>query len=180
MQFTASAELREKLERLSSLMPGTDLAGVIEQSVTEKLERLEAKRFGKVKKPKKNLADADTAPGVRGVSAPVRRFVWARDGGQCTYRSRDGKRCPERHRLEFHHDDPFGLGGDRGPDNIRLLCTLHNAYMADRVYGEEKMDRCRGSADRVREPTPSFELFPDGALLQGAWMSPATMHGPAP
>lgn len=63
-------------------MPGNDLASVIEAAVSEKLERLEAKRFGKTKKPRKSLEDADTSPGVRGISAPVRRFVWERDGGR--------------------------------------------------------------------------------------------------
>ena len=124
VQFTASAELRDKLERLAALMPGSDLASRIDTAVSEKLERLEAKRFGKTKKPRKSLEDADTSPGVRGISAPVRRFVWERDGGQCTYVSREGKRCPARERLEYHHDDPYGLGGDRSATNIRLMCKL--------------------------------------------------------
>jgi hypothetical protein len=47
VQFTASGELREKLERLQTLMPG-ELAEVIEAAVTEKLERLEAKRYAQV------------------------------------------------------------------------------------------------------------------------------------
>ena len=46
VQFTASAELHDKLERLQALMrsevPGGDLAAIIERAVTEKLERLEA------------------------------------------------------------------------------------------------------------------------------------------
>ncbi len=82
------------------------LASMIETSVTEKLERLEAKRLGKVKNPRKSLEDADTTPGVRGIPAPVRRFVWARDQGQCTFESSGGRRCPERLGLQFHHDEP--------------------------------------------------------------------------
>ena len=81
VQFTASAELHDKLQRLAALMPGADLASMIEASVTEKLERLEAKRLGKVKNPRKSLVDADTSPGARAIPAPVRRFVWARDQG---------------------------------------------------------------------------------------------------
>jgi hypothetical protein len=56
IQFTASAELRDKLERLRGLMrasvPDGDLAAVIEQAVTEKLDRLEARRFGRTKAEK--------------------------------------------------------------------------------------------------------------------------------
>ena len=55
-------------------MPGADLVSMMEVAVTEKLERLEAKRLGKVKNPRKGLDEADTAPGVRGISAPVKRF----------------------------------------------------------------------------------------------------------
>ena len=161
VQFTASAELHDKLQRLAALMPGADLASMLEASVTEKLERLEAKRLGKVKNPRKSLEDADTSPGVRGIPAPVRRFVWARDHGQCTFESGDGRRCPERLELQFHHDDPYGLGGDRSADNVRLLCRPHNLYMAEMDYGKDKMERYRGSADRVRESEPSFPLFPD-------------------
>ena len=76
VQFTASAELHDKLERLAALMPGADLVSMIEAAVTEKLERVEAKRLGKVKKPRKSLEEADTSSGVRGISAPVKRFVW--------------------------------------------------------------------------------------------------------
>ncbi|HEY8233284.1 MAG TPA: hypothetical protein VIJ10_11535, partial [Vicinamibacteria bacterium] len=51
VQFTASAQLKDKLERLQALLrsevPDGDLGAVIERAVTEKLERLEARRFAK-------------------------------------------------------------------------------------------------------------------------------------
>jgi len=157
VRFTASAELRDKLDRLKGFMPGTDLASMIEAAVTEKLDRIEARRYGKTKNPRKSLEDAATSPGVRGVSAPVARFVWARDGGRCTFVGRNGRRCPEHHGLELHHDDPFGLGGDRSADNLRLMCTAHNLYLAEQDYGKEWMDQFRRSDDCAREPDPSFE-----------------------
>ncbi len=46
VSFTASEELRDKLERLQALIPGGDLASIIDAAVSEKLERLEAKRYG--------------------------------------------------------------------------------------------------------------------------------------
>ncbi len=157
--FTASAELRDKLKRLEALIPGSDLASVIDAAVSEKLERLEAKRFGKTNHPRTNVEDADTSPGARGIAAAVKRFVWARDG-QCTFVTPDGKRCPELHRLEYHHDRPYGRGGDRRTNNIRLVCQCHNLYIAELDFGKENMDAYRRSADRVGEPTPSFELSP--------------------
>ena len=65
VQFTASADLRQKLERLKALMrsqvPDGDLAAIIDQAVTEKLERLEARRFGKTKAPRKQVLDVDAS-----------------------------------------------------------------------------------------------------------------------
>ncbi len=161
VEVTASAELRDKLERLEALMPGSDLAAIIDAAVSEKLERLEARRFGKTNKPRKSVEDADTSPGVRGVPAPVKRIVWERDGGQCTYVGVNGRRCPERHQLEFHHDEPFALGGDRSASNTRLMCKAHNLYMAEQDYGKQKMDSYRRGADRVREPMQSLQLCPE-------------------
>jgi hypothetical protein len=69
VQFTASAELRDKLERLSALMrsdvPDGDLAAIIGSAVTEKLERLEAKRYAQTQAPRKGLVDTDTSPTSR-------------------------------------------------------------------------------------------------------------------
>ena len=173
VEFTASEELRDKLKRLEALMPGSDLASIIDAAVSEKLERVEAKRFGKTRKPRKNLEDADTAPGVRGISAAVKRFVCKRDGNQCTYMGSGGKRCPERDKLEFHHEEPYGVGGDRSAKNIRLMCSCHNAYMAELDYGKEKMDQYRRSADRVGEPQPTLELCL-GRVAQNSTAIPAS------
>ena len=66
VQFTASAELRAKLERLRGLMrssvPDGDLAAVIEEAVTEKLQRLEARRFGRTKAGRQGVLAQTTLP----------------------------------------------------------------------------------------------------------------------
>jgi 5-methylcytosine-specific restriction endonuclease McrA len=162
VQFTASADLHRKLERLKALMgskvPGGDLAAVIEQAVTEKLERLEATRFGRTRAPRKGPRERKTerspdlapssrhipgapnpSPDSRHVPAAVRRAVYERDGGRCRYVDEHGRRCPEGDRLEFHHGHPFGLGGEHSVENIRLMCRAHNAYVADCDYGRDAM-----------------------------------------
>ena len=153
VQFTASAGLRDKLERLQALLrsevPDGDLASIIEQAVTEKLERLEARRFATTKAPRKRLSETDTAPSSRHIPAAVRRAVFERDGGQCRYVDERGRRCSERDRLEFHHRQPFAFGGDHGPQNIRLMCRAHNAYLAEHDYGRQAMARYRRSGSRV-------------------------------
>jgi hypothetical protein len=155
VQFTASAELRDKLERLRALMrssvPDGDLAKIIEEAVTEKLERLESKRFAKTKAPRKSLEETDTSPSSRYIPAAVKRAVRKRDQARCSYVDKGGRRCTERHRLEFHHRKPFGRGGDHSVENVQLLCKVHNAHLAERDYGKEVIERYRCSPSRVSE-----------------------------
>jgi len=151
VQFTASAELHRKLERLRALMrtgvPDGDLAAVIEEAVTEKLERLEARRFATTKAPKNGISKTNATPSSRRIPAAVRRAVYERDGSRCRYVDKQGRRCTERHRLEFHHCHPFALGGDHDPQKIRLMCHAHNQYVAEQDYGKEPMARYRRASN---------------------------------
>jgi hypothetical protein len=165
VQFTASAELREKLVRLQDLMratvPDGDLGRIIGEAVAEKLERLEAKRFARTSAPRKSLADADTTPSSRHVPAPVRRAVHQRDGGRCTYRDAKGRRCTARDRLEFHHHrTSYGRGGDHSVENVRLMCRTHNQALAEQEYGKEKMAGFRETGSR---PDPRHREGAGGA-----------------
>jgi len=145
VQFTASAALRDKIERLTALLrtevPDGDLATILERAVSEKLERLEARRFGKTKAPRQAVSEADTAPTSRHIPAAVRRVVADRDQKRCRFVDDQGRRCSERHRLQFHHRHPFGMGGDHSVANISLLCAQHNRRLAEEDYGREKIGR---------------------------------------
>jgi hypothetical protein len=147
VQFTASAALRDKLERLQALMrsqiPDADLGAVIEAAVSQTLERLEARRFAATKRPRKSLSNTDTSPVSRYIPAAVRRAVHERDASRCRYVDAAGRRCEERHHLQYHHIHTFALGGDHGPANVRLLCKRHNDYVAECDYGRKKMARFR-------------------------------------
>jgi 5-methylcytosine-specific restriction endonuclease McrA len=159
IQFTASARLRDQLGRLQVLMrsqvPDGDLAALIEAAVTEKVERLEAKRLARVAAPRKQLAETSVVPTTRQVPAAVKRAVDQRDSGQCRYVDQQGRRCGARHGLEFHHRRPFGLGGDHSVDNISLLCAAHNGRLAEVDYGREAMARHRRRRRPRLEPTPT-------------------------
>jgi hypothetical protein len=156
VQFTANAQLHDKLERLQALLrgrvPDADLATTIETAVTETLERLEAKRFALTKAPRKALPETNTAPVSRHIPAAVRRAVHERGGGGCGYVDERGHRCSERVRLEFHHRYPFGRGGDHSPKNVGLLCGSHNLLVAEHDYGRGVMAPYRGSRQRPRPP----------------------------
>ena len=159
VQFTASAALKDKLQRLQALMrsqlSGGDLAAVIEAAVTEKLERLEARRFARTSAARKALEHTMTAPCTRHIPAAVRRAVDERDGGRCCYRDAQGRRCSEGIRLEFHHRHPFGRGGDHSPANVALLCVAHNRLMAEHDYGPRSVVRDRRSGSGAEDPRSS-------------------------
>ena len=159
VQFTASAELYDKLERLRALMrpsvPNGDLAAIVEQAVTEKLQRLEARHFARTQAPRKTLSESDTFPTTRQIPAAVKRAVHERDGGRCCYEDKQGRRCTARQGLEFHHRHPFGWGGDHSVENISLVCRAHNGALAGVDYGRRAMALRRRSRKPVFEPTPS-------------------------
>jgi hypothetical protein len=166
VQFTASAALHDKLERLRGLMrpqvPDGDLATIIEQAVTEKLERLEAKRFATTKAPRKKLADAHSSSSSRYIPAAVRRAVRERDGNRCRYVDAKGRRCTESKRLEYHHRHPYGLGGNHLLRNICLICHGHNMYFAAHDYGQTVMARYRRSRNGHSE---TATLYATGSTI---------------
>ena len=148
VQFTASAALRDKLERLQALMPQHDLVDAIEFAVTLTLPRLEARRFGAVRARRK-VESRDATSCSRHVPAAVRRAVWERDRGRCRYVDERGQRCEARRRLELHHRRPFGHGGAPTVDNICLMCRTHNRHLAEIDYGKGHINRSIGRKRRV-------------------------------
>lgn len=107
------------------------------------LERPEAWRHAHTRAPRKGLADTDTSPVSRHIPAAVRRAVRERDGDRCHYVDEQGRRCSAKDRLEFHHRHPFAMGGDHSPRNLRLVCSIHNRYVAEHDYGQAVINRHR-------------------------------------
>jgi hypothetical protein len=81
----------------------------------------------------------------------VVREVHARDEGQCTFVSEDGRRCCARGFLELHHHAPFARGGASTPDNLKLMCRAHNALLAERDYGAEFMRQARVTGSSMQQ-----------------------------
>ena len=63
----------------------------------------------------------------RYIPVAVKRAVWRRDQGCCSYVDRhSGRRCGSRYRLEIDHIVPFALGGATELLNLRLHCRAHH------------------------------------------------------
>ena len=65
----------------------------------------------------------------RTIPSFLRKYIWERDGGQCTYVHHETKRrCVSQHLLQIDHIQLFALGGRTEKENLRLLCAGHNQY----------------------------------------------------
>lgn len=134
VQVTIGGDTLEKLRLAKDLLrhavPSGDEAVILDRALTALLEDLAQKRFAAAELPR---ASSGGAPGSRHIPAEVRRTVWTRDHGCCAFVGRSGRRCSDRAFLEFHHIQPFALGGESTVANIQLRCRSHNAYEA-RMY----------------------------------------------
>ncbi|HXN55991.1 MAG TPA: HNH endonuclease, partial [Myxococcales bacterium] len=87
----------------------------------------------------------------RYVPAAVKRAVWKRDQGRCTWPMGDGAMCGETHRLEFDHDLEVALGGKPTIGNVRLLCKTHNLMKAEQRFGKTFMAKFRKDFQAERD-----------------------------
>jgi hypothetical protein len=113
-------------------------------------ERVESPEVATERSAPERVDGAEIAPervDSRYVPADVRRAVWLRDEGRCTFEDSSGRRCSERAGLELHHEHAFALGGPTTTENLRLLCRSHNGLLAERDFGRAHM---RGILERAR------------------------------
>ena len=89
-----------------------------------------------------STAKADGRTG-RAIPAAVKRAVWRRDRGRCSYVDRtSGRRCGSQHLLQIDHVVPYACGGRAEPNNLRLLCAAHHRHRhAGAGFGRPGEDR---------------------------------------
>jgi len=165
VQFTASAELRDQIrkaqELLSHAVPNGDLAIIFERALRLLISEQERRRLGACAPSTAVRSGQETKahPALRSrhIPAAVRRLVWKRDGGQCTFVDAQGRRCAERRFLEFEHRTPYAEGGPPTVENVCLLCRAHNRAAAERRYGRAYLEHRIHQEQQTRgtRPDPS-------------------------
>ena len=110
---------------------------------------------------------ANKRPTRRGyIRRSVRRAVYERDGGQCTYVDAGGRRCPSRGFLELDHIVSKALGGSDEVENVRLRCRMHDRLHAEQVFGRAHVERQihlrQQKRTREEAAAPSFEAAARG------------------
>ena len=161
MRVTIGAAFRADLEVLKAMLghkiPNGDVAEVLHEAIRCAIEK-HGKRRGAVKPARaRKTARTVTLPATGGrahIPAPVRREVWARDGGRCTFLGSSGRRCESRTRLEFDHIDPASRGRPPVAADLRLRCRPHNLLHAEQTYGREYMSRFRKRQRPRVTPSP--------------------------
>jgi hypothetical protein len=153
LQLTIGGDTLEKLrlakDMLSHAIPSGDDAAVLDRALTALLADLAKKKFADTPKPRRSRPRDS---GGRDASAAVKRAVWVRDLGRCAYIGPSGHRCNERRFVEFHHVDPYALGGEATVDKIELRCRRHNDYEARLYFGKRRRD----DTGAVREEAISY------------------------
>lgn len=170
--FTADETLMQDLARVRDrfahrLPTGASMADVVQFLAQFALKSVrEEKEVRKSSLPAPVVASRQpSSQSSRYVPIAVRKAVWIRDQGKCTYVSNpsrlpgeagisrlSGKKCESRHRLEFDHIRPLALGGATTVDNLRLLCFTHNQSEAQRLLGE-RVSRTRVAKNRTLDWT---------------------------
>ncbi len=135
VQFTVSRETHDKLRRAQDLLrhsiPDGDPAVVFDRALTLLIADLEQAKLAATDRPR---SARPPTSGSRHIPAAVRREVWERDGGQCAFVGTEG-RCTERGFLEFHHVEPYAVGGPAVVQNVELRCRAHNVHEAEQYFG---------------------------------------------
>jgi hypothetical protein len=159
VRFTVSREAHDMMLYAKALLghaiPNGDPGAVFERAMTALVRLLEKRKFAATDRPRQRRA----ARSSRHVPAAVKRAVWARDQGRCTFVSDDGKRCPACTLLEWDHVTGVARGATATVGEIRLRCRTHNQYAAELMYGKEfmrhKREQAREAAAKRREARAS-------------------------
>ena len=142
LQLTISGPTLEKLrlaqDMLGHALPSGEEAEVLDRALTALLADLAKKKFADTTRPRKTEAGRRARPRTRHITAAVKRAVWLRDLGRCAFVGTAGHRCDERRFVEFHHVDPYALGGEATVDGIQLRCRRHNDYEGRLYFGERR------------------------------------------
>ena len=141
-------ETNELLRYVQSLLghtlPSGDVGEIHKRSLRVLAHELEQQKFGKCSRPGQQRGSKN----ARYIPLEVKRALWERDDGRCSFVGTGGKRCDARAPLQFDHLDPVARGGRSTVANVRLLCRAHNQFEAERTYGADFM---RGKREQATE-----------------------------
>jgi len=157
IEITVDQQTHDKLLTLQDLLghriadadPAIIVSRAIDRLLVDTLSKKAAltdqTRSGDLRERREERNEGQSDRRTRAIPAAIRREVWQRDGGRCTFLDDQGRRCRGTRCVEYHHEMPYGKGGRHHVDNIALRCRAHNQYQADLDFGREFMREKRSS-----------------------------------
>jgi hypothetical protein len=162
LQFTISrqalAKMQHAMDLLGAAVAPRDVAALFERLLDMALPALEKRKFAATERPR--APRPEPSANARSIPAHVKREVWRRDDGRCTFVNGKGRRCACRSGIHFDHVKPVALGGAATIENIRLLCPAHNQLEAERRLGADLMRRKRAAGRRSLTTTTETTTTP--------------------
>lgn len=114
IRLVVDRQLKVKLDKLRNLRahknPSQNYLDIINDLVELGLRHWD---------PAQRRSSAPSAGKSRRPTSSVEAFVWKRDEGKCM-------ECGSTHMLEMDHIIRWSEGGKSTPENLRLLCRVHN------------------------------------------------------
>jgi 5-methylcytosine-specific restriction endonuclease McrA len=174
VKFTIDRETHAQLEELRALMrhqvPDGDVGKILARAVALLLKQVRRQKFAETPTPRSARTGMPTSERAsRHIPAAIRRAVWERDAGCCTYVSDGGRRCNAREFIEFDHVEAWVWTHSHPIDGITLRCRAHNQHRARQDFGEKHMARFKRTgfkSSSAVEPGYTREIeqvCPDGA-----------------
>jgi hypothetical protein len=153
VRFTADEKVHAELQELRFLLrhsvPDGDVGKILARAIGVLLKQVRNTKIGECASPRPRQsapsleAESLAKKPTRHIPVVIRRAVWARDKGRCTFESKDGRSCESREAIEFHHRVPWARCFEHTVENIALRCRAHNQHEAELDFGSEHMARFR-------------------------------------
>ncbi|HXH30365.1 MAG TPA: HNH endonuclease signature motif containing protein [Bacteriovoracaceae bacterium] len=130
-KVTLNQRVLEKIKKLQESWGDNSEIEIFEALLDEKIKELELNKTERMTK-------TDSNSKIRYIPISTKREALDRSRNQCEHIHASGKRCDQRRFLEFDHIKPYALGGNRSPQNIRVLCRNHNQHRSLQTFGKLK------------------------------------------
>jgi len=138
LTFCMAKESFNKLQELLSLRTHVDIQKTY-RIIFRDLVELGHDKWNPLRRTQSSTSRTDCVnpdETFKTVSPNLRKAVWARDKGTCSYKNPEtGARCTTKDLLQIDHIHPLALGGKNELRNLRLLCAAHNRARAEETYG---------------------------------------------
>jgi hypothetical protein len=135
VSVTLEGSAKEALDEIQRQFPGKSITQIVSEALlVHRDQTCQAKRLAPREKNARQVKKPLTAS--RRIPVSIKREVFARDGGRCSYVAPDGRRCDCTTRLEFDHRVPVAFGGRAIESNLRLVCRSHNLLYAKDAMGK--------------------------------------------